>query len=469
MTGRRITTLYLDSLRPGKDNGEVVVDPGTRGRGALIMRVTDTGKLLYYRYFFGGKRRFELVGHFDPRGARAWREGERTHKGGRLTLAAAREGYFELVKLATAAASVGKDLKDHFAGEARAREVEKRAEDDKRRVGTFDDLLTVYVDALRAAGKVSADECERTFERNVRAPFRALLDRRANEINPDDIQTILARMVARGITRQVNILRSYLRAAFAKAGGAHDLDPRRLAANKKAFRLAWNPVALVPRIDEYDRRGERILAPAELRFYVEKIGAIANPVLRGFLRLHLLTGAQRPMQLLRALWIDYDLDEGLLALTDTKGRAKAREHLVPLLPEAVELLRELRPLTGDHEWPFTLGGRVPIRIETVIKAVAEVSAALVEEGRKHRIDVQPFTLRDLRRNVETALAELGISREVRAYLLSHGRGDKIADTYDKHHYLPEKRRALEAWWGYVQTTMKSTDKVVPIRRSRRPT
>ena len=463
----KITSVWLDSLRPGRDNGEITIDPGTRGHGALVLRITGDRqrgkKTFYYRYFADGERRFELVGYFDPRGAREWREGELLHKGGRLTLAGAREGFLELSKLARAVGG----LKAHFAEQEAKRTAERRRKEDEARVGTFDDLLNVYVEALRTAGKPSAQEIDDILDRNVRRSFRHLLSRRASEITPGHVQEILAKMVGRGVTRQVNVTRSYLHAAFAHAGGAHDFDPRRLAANRKAFRLASNPVALVPRVREFERIGERVLTAPELKFYAERVEKIENRVVRDMLRLHLMTGAQRPTQLLRASWGDYALEDAVLRLIDAKGRADAREHLVPLIPDAVDLLRELRELTGGLEWPFSIAGHAPLRIETVVHAVQDISNSLVGDGKKRGVEVKPFTLRDVRRTVETSLAELGVSREVRAHLLSHGRGDKIARTYDKHHYLPEKRRAVEAWWGFVTAARAEQKNVVSIKRQKK--
>lgn len=101
MTKRtKITSLYLDSLRPGKDNGEIVMDAGTRGQGALVLRVTDFGKPIYYRHFVSGKRRFELIGYFNSEGARDWRaptEQDSGTKGGQLTLRAAKVRIYRAV------------------------------------------------------------------------------------------------------------------------------------------------------------------------------------------------------------------------------------------------------------------------------------------------------------------------------------------------------------------------------------
>lgn len=435
---KRITVAELEAMKVGRDNGEIVIDPGERGRGALILRITDTAKPFYYRYFHNGKRRFELVGYFDPKGAKAWREDGRCHKGGSLTLIAAKEGYLELSSLARAR---GGDLKGHFTEEkAKQEEALKQAEIEAR-AGSFADMLHVYVAALRANGKASAHDVEKIFKRNVEKPFPRVARRKANEISAEDIQEILAKMVERGATRQVNVTRSYLHAAFNHAGETHDYDPRRLASDGKAFRLKGNPVALVPRIREYERTGERVLTADEIRAYAAKVAAVPSLVTRCALQLHLMTGAQRLTQLLAAPWSAYDFGEKALTLVDTKGKAQARAHLVPLLPEALKVLETVRPHSGGYTWPFTTFGKTSIRLETLIDAVREIAIGADFE--------RPFTLRDIRRTVETTLASLGVSKEIRANLLSHGRGDKIDKTYNKYQYLNEKRMALQAWVGFV--------------------
>jgi integrase len=451
-TPRRITPLFLAALKPGKDNGELVIDPGTRGHGALVMRVTDTGKPIYYRYFNQGRRRFELVGHFDPKGARSWHTSGRCNKGNPLTLAAAREGFHELARLAK---SVG-DLKTHFQEERATEDAKRRQAEVEARAGSFGDLLRVYVTALRAGAKPSADEVEKVLRRNVDMAFPRLLSIRANEITPEDIQAVLARMINRGCTRQTNIVRSYLRAAFAHVGQRHDFDPRRLANEGKIFRLPGNPVDLVPRIQEYERMGERVLSSEELRTYFAALSGIVNPIVRSALSLHFLTGGQRLRQLLRATWADCDLQAGVLTLLDRKGRAKPREHLVPLLPEAVAVFEELATITGAFTLVFTTNGEVPLRLETLCHAIRPLTRQLDES----------FSLRDVRRSVETRLAEVGVIKEIRAQLLSHGRGDRIAQTYDKYSYLPKKRKALEVWRGIVFGTTADNVVCLPSRTSR---
>lgn len=58
---------------------------------------------------------------------------------------------------------------------------------------------------------------------------------------------------------------------------------------------------------------------------------------------------------------------------------------------------------------------------------------------------EPFNLRDIRRTVETMLASLGVNKDIRAQLLSHGISGVQAAHYDRHDYIDEKRTALSCY------------------------
>ena len=305
--------------------------------------------------------------------------------------------------------------------------------------GSLGQLLNAYVQSLRDAGKVSAKEVEGIFKRYIATPWPDLLERKANEINAEDIQWLLAGLVKRGLTRQVNQLRSYLRAAFA-FGGKHDLDPRRLAVDGARFYLAGNPVALVPRIAEYETVGERHLTESELQTALAGARRLipGDPLIRAS---DARVRGQRVKQVLRAQWADYDLDKKILLLRDPKGRGPTRDHLVPLTTLAVEQIELVRAVNGEAAIPFTNDGKRALRLETVSAEIKSISDSMRE---KH--GTEPFRLGDLRRTCETMLAELGIDRETRAHLLSHGRSTGVqAKHYDRYTYLVEKRAAVEKW------------------------
>jgi integrase len=165
---------------------------------------------------------------------------------------------------------------------------------------------------------------------------------------------------------------------------------------------------------------------------------------RATLRLNLALAQQRPTQLLRADWPDFDFEQDTLLLRDSKGQGGSRDHLLPLTSFALEQLKPLRELNGHAQdgekapSPFSSGGKRGMVVETLSKVVAEVAAKLKKDKK-----IEPFDQRDLRRTAETMLQKLGVDREVRAHLLSHGRNQGVQGVhYERYDFLDEKRRAL---------------------------
>jgi len=135
-----------------------------------------------------------------------------------------------------------------------------------------------------------------------------------------------------------------------------------------------------------------------------------------------------------------NLSAGTLTLFDPKGsRQQPRRHVLPLTKEAVTILA--RRLKSEGAFVFSSDGKRALRLETISAIVTGIAAAMV--GTKQAREA--FTLRDLRRTAETMLAALGVSRDVRAQLQSHGLGGVQARHYDRHDYMDEKRDALRAW------------------------
>jgi integrase len=57
---------------------------------------------------------------------------------------------------------------------------------------------------------------------------------------------------------------------------------------------------------------------------------------------------------------------------------------------------------------------------------------------------RPFVLHDIRRTVETRLAELGVNKEVRSRILNHDVGE-LQESYQHYSFEAEKRGALQRW------------------------
>lgn len=430
---RTFTDPSIRALRP-REKPYKLAEWAPRGEGRLIVRVQPAGsKEFFYRYQTNGADTLLFLGRYDSE--------TRPLKAIRAELRNMRKLHLETG-----------DAKGHLREEKRRQQIEKRK-------GTLRQLLEAYVSHLRSAGKKDAAKVEGIFRRNVIKPFPLLSEMKASEIEPSHISSILGRMVKAGITRQVNVTRSYLRAAFGY-GGKADYNPETTAKDGVLFGLKTNPVITVPRIAKFDRVRNRVLTDDELRAFWKSLDAL--PIVQAAtIRFNLALAGQRPTQLLRADWTAFDWEEETLLIEDGKGRGDAREHLLPLPRLALEQLKPLRELNDPKETPspFTADGKRRMVIETLSKAVTDISAKLHKEEK-----IPAFTQRDLRRTVETMLQKLGVEKEVRAHLLSHGRSKGVQGRhYERYDFLAEKRAALEKWARHLERIITGkAAKVVPI-------
>ena len=422
----RLTVRSIEAAKPG----DVLTDSALgRGSGKLVLRVRAT-KEWYYRYRLGGRSVLRKLGEYPA-----------------MSLGEARAR-------ARALGDLVQEGVDPKAKEREDAEGARRVAEREARRGSLGQLLGAYVEALRTRGKVSARGVEMLFNRAVVKPFPGLVASKAADIGPEDIQAILARLVKKGVTRDMNKLRSYLRAAF-QFGSGQDWDPATLARNGVAFKLTTNPVTLIPRKPEFDRARDRVLTDEELRHVWQALDGRAAPA-RNAVRLAVVLGGQRMTQLLRAQWRDLDEAARTLVLKDPKGRGPVRDHLLPISEWAAELLGELRAIQAGtgHVFEGSQGG--VLRLDSVSALVGEIAAG------------KGYQLRDLRRSTETRLASLRVDKETRAQLLSHGRTTGVQNRhYDRWHYLDEKRAALAVWEHHLRAVLgghtEAAGKVVALR------
>ena len=173
------------------------------------------------------------------------------------------------------------------------------------------------------------------------------------------------------------------------------------------------------------------------------------------LRLLILLGGQRLKQLLRIRVEQVDFESETILLLDPKGRRTVpREHCLPLLSDAAEEVRRLvqhaRDVGSQHLFPGR-GTNTPMAPDAVSKLVRQIQKEMIVAGTA----TSHFQFSDLRRTAETLLASLGVSKDVRAQLQSHGLGGVQTRHYDRYEYMAEKRAALLLWEGYLRNLLDS--------------
>ena len=341
---------------------------------------------------------------------------------------------------------------------------------------TLEALLEAYVEGLRAKGKAgSAKDAGNIFKNHVVGAFPKIAAMPASAVTPEHVSMILARLVGPSVAvkrgRQALKLRSYMSAAFSQALGS-STDPMAGAA-ARGFGLTTNPAAAVPATTmaaAFNKAGDRTLSRDELRHYLVYITAM--PGMTGMaLRLQIMAAGQRVQQVLRLKRTDRG--DGVINLYDPKGRrSQARTHVLPMIDELAEIVAQLDELSlndadkNPDDWLFCGRSGAVMVAETLSAAVLAISDTMVHLGQASK----PFRGGDIRRTCETMLAEtLGISRDTRAQLLSHGLTGVQDRHYDKGQHLDAKRAALRAWCDLLVDIALGVDakgsNVVSIKRS----
>lgn len=215
-----------------------------------------------------------------------------------------------------------------------------------------------------------------------------------------------------------------------------------------------DPVAKVSR--------NRVLTDDEIRWLWQAATECAFPF--GTLAKALLLTGQRRDEC--AAMCDPEIDPDAKRWTILGARAKnGKPHDVPLSDAMLAVLDSPR-VKSKVGFLFTTNGRT--HITGYSKAKREIDAAMLAATRAERgpdFLIPNWRFHDLRRTVAIGMARLGIALPVIEKVLNHTSGSfsGIVSVYQRHHYLDEKRHALETWARHIETlTGERASNVVAI-------
>lgn len=191
------------------------------------------------------------------------------------------------------------------------------------------------------------------------------------------------------------------------------------------------------------------LARNEIPNFVKKIEENGgNRTTKIAMRLLLLTFV-RPVELRAAAWSEFDLDHAEWRIP--AERVKTRElHIVPLSIQSVELLRELKTITGGNRLLFP-NNRRP---KTYMTATT-LNRALERMGYSGK-----FSSHGVRATASTILNELGYRPDVIERQLAHAPRDKVRASYNRAEYLDERRKMVQEWASLIDALARG-EKVIP--------
>ena len=166
------------------------------------------------------------------------------------------------------------------------------------------------------------------------------------------------------------------------------------------------------------------------------------------LELTILT-ALRTSEVIGATWPEIDLKAKTWTVPAERMKLR-KEHVVPLSPRAVEILKAL-PRVSDYVFPGAKGGTMSNM------SMLELLRGMSGNG---------YTVHGFRSAFRDWSGDrTSFSHEVCEFALAHGIPDKAQAAYRRYRSIDKRRQLMDAWAGFCESPA-TTATVTPIRRAK---
>lgn len=161
----------------------------------------------------------------------------------------------------------------------------------------------------------------------------------------------------------------------------------------------------------------------------------------------------RPGELRTAEWAEIDLDAAEWRIAGPKMKMKV-DHVVPLATQAVEILRDLHPITGHGRFVFP-------SIRTGERPMSENTINAALRGMGYSAEVH--TAHGFRATARTIMDEvLGERVDFIEHQLSHMVRDTNGRAYNRTAHLPARREMMQRWADYLDKLRIGAD-LIPLK------
>ena len=248
-----------------------------------------------------------------------------------------------------------------------------------------------------------------------------------NDIKPLVLLNVLRRMENRGATEKAKKVRQRCSEVFRYA--------------IVTGRAEYNPAAdLTSAMSGHESKQYPFLTVEELPdFFKALAGYTGSPLVVLAARLLILTGV-RTGELRGAFWSEFDLEKAVWEIPAERMKMK-RPHLVPLSTQALEIVQQLKGMTGQY--PLVFPGRNDPRKTMSEASINQVFKRIGYTGK--------VTGHGFRHTMSTILHEEGFNTAWIETQLAHVDKNAIRGTYNHALYL-EGRKEMMQWYGdYVDS------------------
>ncbi len=377
----------------------------------LYLHVTDKGgKLWRFRYRFEGKEKLLALGKYPE-----------------ISLLDARQRRDDARRLLA---------NNVDPGAVRKAQKQAKIED----IETFEVIAREWFNKFKHTWKES--HSARVLSRLERSVFPYIGERPIAQVKAPELLGVLRRLEARGILHSAHNIRGICGQIFryAVATGRAERDP------SADLRGALPPVKTIHRA--------AITDPAKVGELLRAIDCYKGSfIVQCALKIAPLVFV-RPGELRKAEWSEIDLEKAEWNIPADKMKMK-QPHLVPLSKQAIEILTELKKLTGEGQYVFP--GRTsarPMSDNAILAALRNMGFEKTEMS-GHGFRAMARTILDEVLQVRPDLIE---------HQLAHAVRDPLGRAYNRCQYLNERRKIMETWASYLEE-LKEGARVLPFKRT----
>ena len=369
--------------------------------GGLYLEVTPAGgKIFRLKYRIGGKEKTLTIGKYPA-----------------VSLSEARQATANARRLLAS----GQDPSE-------AKQQEKR-ERQAAALNTFESIARRWhTDNLHRWKENHAARIISDFEKDV---FPAIGEIQITEISVSDVKAVISAIIARGATVTAEKVRQWIGAVYQYAAMLEITDR--------------NPAAVLRGHFEQAKTDHRPALPREelTEFYRRLILAEIEPQNRIALILNMLTFL-RSTELRGGQWNEIDFDAAMWTVPAQRMKhektAPKPPHAVPLADWTLELLAELKEITGNTPFLF------PSRTKTDgFISDATISRIIERMGYKGRVTPHGF-----RALASSILNEQGYNPDAIERQLAHVEEDRIRAAYNRADYMDERREMMQWYSDYLR-------------------
>ena len=164
----------------------------------------------------------------------------------------------------------------------------------------------------------------------------------------------------------------------------------------------------------------------------------------------------RSSELRYATWEEFEVDEAQWRIPAERMK-RPIPHIVPLSRQAIDVLRELYPLTGPSGFLFP-------SMRSTLRPMSENTVNVALRNMGYAKD--EMTGHGFRSMASTLLNEQGWRPDAIERQLAHTEENNVRAAYNYAEYLPERRQMMQAWADYLDTLRgQAGEKAVAVRKA----